>query len=678
MAEKVKWGIIGTGSIAQTFARALAASQTGQPVGIGSRTQASADAFAQQFKVPTAYGSYDALIHDPNVHAVYVSTPHPMHAEWAIRAANAGKHVLCEKPLAVNHADAMAIIQAAKDNRVFLMEAFMYRCHPQTAALVNLLRENAIGQVRAIHASFSFRATYGPTRRHFSHALAGGGILDVGCYTASMARLIAGAASGKDFSDAVEVKGVAHLGETGVDEWAAASAKFPGNIIAELFAGLSLEQEPVVRIFGSEGRITLPNPWVCNREVPDPGRILIQRRGEPAREIEIPTRATTFTLEADVVGAAILSGAMQGSSPAMTWDDTLGNMRLLDQWRESVGLTYEQETPPAYRSLTVAGVPLARRNDAAMKYGHIDGIDMPVSRMVMGCDNQRNFAQAAILWDDFFQAGGNTFDTAWIYGGGLQEKLLGQWMKHRNVRDQLVLICKGAHSPLCTPRDLTRQLFESLERLGTDHADVYLMHRDNLDVPVGEFVEVLNEHQRAGRFKVFGASNWTLPRIDLANEYAQKHNLSPLSVLSNQLSLARMVDAPWQNCLSASDPASRAWLTRTQTPLLAWSSQARGFFRPRTKPEYRDDPELVRCWYSEDNFQRLDRARQLAQQLGVEAIHIALAYVLHQPFPTFCLIGPRLLSELRSSLAALDVKLSEEQVQRLNLEDAKLQKTRDK
>jgi aryl-alcohol dehydrogenase-like predicted oxidoreductase len=191
-------------------------------------------------------------------------------------------------------------------------------------------------------------------------------------------------------------------------------------------------------------------------------------------------------------------------------------------------------------------------------------------------------------------------------------------------------------------------------------------------------VEVLNEHQRAGRFKVFGASNWTLPRIDLANEYAQKHNLSPLSVLSNQLSLARMVDAPWQNCLSASDPASRAWLTRTQTPLLAWSSQARGFFRPRTKPEYRDDPELVRCWYSEDNFQRLDRARQLAQQLGVEAIHIALAYVLHQPFPTFCLIGPRLLSELRSSLAALDVKLSEEQVQRLNLEDAKLQKTRDK
>jgi aryl-alcohol dehydrogenase-like predicted oxidoreductase len=179
---------------------------------------------------------------------------------------------------------------------------------------------------------------------------------------------------------------------------------------------------------------------------------------------------------------------------------------------------------------------------------------------------------------------------------------------------------------------------------------------------------VLNEHQRAGRFKIFGASNWTLPRMDQANEYARKHNLSPISVVSNQLSLARMVEAPWQDCLSASDPASRAWLTRTQTPLLAWSSQARGFFRPRTTPEYRNDPELVRCWYSEDNFQRLERARQLAQQLGVEAIHIALAYVLHQPFPTFTLIGPRLLNELRSSLASLPVKLSQEQLRWLNLE----------
>ncbi len=678
MAEKVKWGIIGTGSIAQTFARALAASQTGQLVAIGSRTQTSAQAFAGQFAVPVAHGSYESLIHDPNVHAVYISTLHPMHAEWAIRAANAGKHVLCEKPMTLNHADATAIIQAAKDNGVFLMEAFMYRCHPQTAALVKLIRENTIGEVRAIQATFSFCATYGPARRHFSQALAGGGILDVGCYTASMARLIAGAAVGKDFSDAIEVKGVAHLGQTGVDEWAAASVKFPGEIIAQLFAGLSLEQEPLVRIFGTEGRITLHNPWVCDREKPDLGRILIQRRGEPVREIEIPAHATTFTLEADVVGAAILSGATQVCSPAMTWDDSLGNMRLLDQWRESVGLTYEQETPPAYRSFTVAGVPLARRSDATMKYGDIRGIDKPLSRMVMGCDNQRNFAQATVLWDDFFEAGGNTFDTAWIYGGGLQEKLLGQWMKHRNVRDQLVLICKGAHSPLCTPRDLTRQLFESLERLGTDHADIYLMHRDNLEVPVGEFVDVLNEHQRAGRFKIFGASNWTLPRIDQANEYARTNKLSPISVVSNQLSLARMVEAPWQNCLSASDPASRAWLARTQTPLLAWSSQARGFFRPRTNPQYRSDPELVRCWYSDDNFERLARARKLAEQLGVETIHIALAYVLHQPFPTFALIGPRLLSELRSSLASLDVELSEEQGRWLNLEDAKLQKTKDK
>jgi aryl-alcohol dehydrogenase-like predicted oxidoreductase len=202
-----------------------------------------------------------------------------------------------------------------------------------------------------------------------------------------------------------------------------------------------------------------------------------------------------------------------------------------------------------------------------------------------------------------------------------------------------------------------------------DYLDIYMMHRDNLDVPVGEFVDVLNEHVKAGRIRAFGGSNWTSARMDEANAYAKKKGLQGFSALSNNFSLARMVEAPWNGCLAASDPQSRAWLEETQMPLMPWSSQARGFFVDGlAAPDKRDDQELVRCWYSDDNFQRLSRAQELARKKGVLTINIALAYVLCQPFPTFPLIGPRSLRELHTSLPALEVELSPQEVRWLNLE----------
>jgi len=129
-----------------------------------------------------------------------------------------------------------------------------------------------------------------------------------------------------------------------------------------------------------------------------------------------------------------------------------------------------------------------------------------------------------------------------------------------------------------------------------------------------------------------------------------------------------MVEPPWAGCLSASDAASRAWLTKTQTPLLPWSSQARGFFTDRARPDDRSDAELARCWYSDDNFRRLERVDELARRRGVLPINIALAYVLCQPFPTFPLIGPRTLSETRTSLPALDIDLTPDELRWLNLE----------
>src|SRR5690606_25764497 len=149
-----------------------------------------ADRFAQQMGLSsvTAHASYEALLADPAVDAVYIATPHPMHARWAILAAEAGKHILCEKPLALNHGQAMAMVEAAVRHRVFFMEAFMYRCHPQTARLVELIQQGAIGQVRMIEGSFGYRAGFDPNSRVYNNDLAGGGILDVGCYPVSMAR----------------------------------------------------------------------------------------------------------------------------------------------------------------------------------------------------------------------------------------------------------------------------------------------------------------------------------------------------------------------------------------------------------------------------------------------------------------------------------------------------------
>ena len=299
-------------------------------------------------------------------------------------------------------------------------------------------------------------------------------------------------------------------------------------------------------------------------------------------------------------------------------------------------------------------------------HARIPGITKTVSRLVMGVDNQTTPEQWDVL-DDFILRGGNVFDNAYVYGGGQCEQNFGMWMRARNVRDSIVLLGKGAHTPHCTPDGLSSQLIESLERLQTDAVDIYIMHRDNTDVPVGEFVDVLNVHKAAGRLNVFGGSNWSLERVKAANAYAKSKGLQGFSVVSNQFSLATMLSPVWAGCLSASDLEFRVWLEQTQTVLMPWSSQARGFF-VIGDPNDRSNEELVRCWYSDENFVRLDRARGLAASKGVTPIQVALAYVLAQPFPTVPLIGPRSISETASSWSALELELSASEVAWLNLE----------
>ncbi len=302
-----------------------------------------------------------------------------------------------------------------------------------------------------------------------------------------------------------------------------------------------------------------------------------------------------------------------------------------------------------------------------MTHGHIPGLTKPVSRLVLGMDNQTDLEVSRPLLDDFLARGGNAFDTAFVYQAGRCEALLGQYVQENGLRDSVVILGKGAHTPHCTPEAIGTQLQISLERLRTDFVDVYMMHRDNPEVPVGEFVEALNREFTLGRIRSFGASNWTTQRLQAANAYAAAGGLQGFTSVSNQFSLARMLDPVWPGCVSSNEPESVAWLTENKIALMPWSSQARGFF-VLGDPADTGNPELVRCWYGSDNFRRLERAKALAGVLGVEAINVALSYVLHQPFVTFPLIGPRSIVETASSFRALEIALQPDEVSWLNLE----------
>ncbi|TDD28828.1 oxidoreductase [Kribbella turkmenica] len=651
---KLRWGIIGTGNIASRFASQVPTSPANEVVAVGSRSIDSAGAFADKWNITNRHGSYDDLLADPDVDAVYIATPHPMHVEWAIRTAEAGKHVLCEKPLAINKAWAEAMIEAAVANDVFLMEAYMYRCLPQTKLIAQLVGDGELGTVHQIQATFAFASSFRPESRIFADELAGGGILDVGGYPVSMARLVAGAATGQPYAEPAAVTAVGHVGETGADEWSVATLFFEGGVTAQVSTGVRLRDDNQVRIYGSEGYLVVEDPWFGGDG--EPTHVTLHKVGEEPRDISAEP-ALIYAAEAEAVAAAI----EQRQAPEMTWADTLGNLTVQDAWRKAIGQQYASERDDAIIP-TATGRPLARKPGAPMKYGRVAGLDKDVSRLVMGVDNQETLTHAAAIFDDFVERGGTTFDTAYIYGRGRGEKLLGQWMRSRGNRDQVVVIGKGAHTPHCDPESITRQLTESLERLQTDHVDLYLMHRDNEEIAVGEFVDVLHEHFKAGRIKAFGGSNWSLERFDEANAYAEANGKQPFTLLSNHLSLARAYDVPWAGCRHVADDESQVWLRERQVALFPWSSQARGFFTGRAKPADRSDEELVRCFYSDENFRRLDRARELAAAKGVEPTAIALAWLLHQPYPVFPLIGPRHISETRTSMPGLSVELTPEEV----------------
>ncbi|MEO0056118.1 MAG: hypothetical protein RLZZ50_2065 [Verrucomicrobiota bacterium] len=346
-ASPLRWGILSTGRIAGTFARGVRESKSGRVVAVGSRDAAGAARFAVEHAIEPAHahGSYEGLLADPEVEAVYIATPHPMHVEWAVKAARAGKHVLCEKPAGMNLAEGVAMVEAARGANVLFMEAFMYRCHPQTAKVVELVRSGTIGRVKLIQAAFGFQTDYRPDSRLWSKELGGGGILDVGCYPLSFARLIAGAATGAAFSDPLEVGGAGELHpESGVDLYAAATLLFPGGVSAQVATAVGVRLDNTARVFGTEGWLEIPHPWIVSKRG-GADVIRLHRRGAESPEIFEVEAPDVYSLEADAFAAALRSDAR--AVPAMSPEDTLGNLATLDRWRRAIGLRYPADDAAA-------------------------------------------------------------------------------------------------------------------------------------------------------------------------------------------------------------------------------------------------------------------------------------------------------------------------------------------
>ena len=338
-SRPLRWGILGTGKIARLVAGALAGSDAGELVAVGSRSPERSNAFAEAFSLRGSHGGYEAVIEDPDVEVVYVATYHPDHREWAILAAEAGKHLLCEKPLALTRADADAVVEAARRNDVFLLEAFAYRCHPQTRRLLELLRSGAIGEVRVVDAAFGYDAGPNPGNYLLVHELAGGSILDVGCYPTSMAHLVARTALGS-VTEPADVFGVAELGPTGVDHYASAVLRFDGGVMARVASSIRVDIESSLRVFGSRGQITVPSPWLPRR-IGGRAEIVVQRAGSQAEVERVEPDGDEYRIEVDAVADMVRGG--ERSPAVMPWEESLANMATLDRWRASAGVRYEQD-----------------------------------------------------------------------------------------------------------------------------------------------------------------------------------------------------------------------------------------------------------------------------------------------------------------------------------------------
>jgi predicted dehydrogenase len=313
----VKWGILSTARINRLLIAGARGSPEAEIVAVASRDRPRADSYAREHGIERAHGSYEALLADPEVEVVYISLPNSMHAEWSVRALEAGKHVLCEKPLSRRSTDVDRAFDAAERHGKVLMEAFMYRHNPQTLRLIELIGQGAVGRLRVIRSAFSF-AGLDPSDVRLSSALDGGALMDVGCYCVNAARLIAG--------EPQRVSAEQVIGGDGVDIAFAATMRFGDDVLGHFDAGVALAPRDELEVVGEDGSLFLDDPWHCR--VP----VIELRRENDVERIEVPV-VDSYRLEAENMSLAIRGEA----APLLGRDDAAGQARAIEALFEAAG-----------------------------------------------------------------------------------------------------------------------------------------------------------------------------------------------------------------------------------------------------------------------------------------------------------------------------------------------------
>ncbi|HUZ82199.1 MAG TPA: Gfo/Idh/MocA family oxidoreductase [Gaiellaceae bacterium] len=315
MTNPVKWGIISTADINRKVIPGAHASEKVDLVAVASRDQRRADEYAAQWEIPGAFGSYDALLADPEIEAVYISLPNTMHCDWSVRALEAGKHVLCEKPLSRHPDEVRDAFDAADRTGRLLSEAFMYRHNPQTKRLKELVEEGAIGELRVVRSVFSY-SLYDHDNIRLRTDVEGGALMDVGCYNVSGSRLLGG--------EADHVFGEAWFGPSGTDWVFTGTLRFPADVLATFHCGTALPEQDELEAIGSEGSLFLDDPWHCSKPV------IELRRGGEVERIELEPE-DSYRLELEN-----MSDAIRGEGELLlARDDALGQARTLEALHES-------------------------------------------------------------------------------------------------------------------------------------------------------------------------------------------------------------------------------------------------------------------------------------------------------------------------------------------------------
>ena len=660
----IKWGILGTGSIAKAFADALQETE-GELVAVASQSLKRAEDFSKPYNCSAVEG-YKSLISIPEVEAIYIATPHPSHFELSAECLRNKKAVLCEKPMTINATETMALIDISRKNNTLLMEAFMYKIHPQTQKLMKVIQENLTSPLN-IRAEFCFSVDVPESHRLVNKELGGGSILDIGCYPMSISRHAVGAVHGKNFMNPVSIEGQGELNSQEIDLNASATLVFEDGSVAVLKSATNLSTASDVEISDGETTVTINQPWHCGEFTDRKSQIKLKKANGDEELIDITTDKGLYALEIDHFSETFKDQNIE--SNLIPHNDSHGNMIALDTWRKALKVVYDEDRGER-RKLPIISQENSRESLPALR---IPGLDKELSRVVFGCDNQSDTNHAFAMFDHFYKKGGNVFDTAYIYNNGKSDFYLGSWIESRDLREKVVVLGKGAHTPDCLPEKIRPQLEETLSRMSTSYLDIYCLHRDNESLPVEGFIDTLNELKDEGLIKIFGASNWSLERFKAANDYASEHDKEGFTILSNNFSLAYMNNPVWPGCFSCSEDDYVDYLKENQIAIFPWSSQARGFFldsQEFTGAAHVADPnreEQERVWGSVDNLERRSRCFELASKKSVDPIQMALSFVLNQEFPSFPLIGPRNFFETESSLEATKIELSKDEVAWLNL-----------